>query len=42
MLGQQIMMSENKIIDITGLKTGVYLVKVTTAQGQVTQKIIKK
>jgi hypothetical protein len=42
MLGELMKSSKNKTIDITSLKTGIYLVKVITTQGQVTKKIIKE
>lgn len=42
MLGQRVMTSGEKLIDMTNLKSGVYLVKVITAHGELTEKIIKE
>jgi hypothetical protein len=42
MLGQRVMTSGEKLIDMTNLKSGVYLVKVITAHGELIEKIFKK
>lgn len=42
LLGKQILKSINKNIDVSGLEKGIYLVKINTDNGILTQKIIKR
>lgn len=42
LLGKQILVSEEKSIDVSGLQSGIYLLKITTNNGILTQKIIKQ
>lgn len=42
LLGKKILESKSKTIDVSGLQSGIYLLKINTNQGSSTQKIIKQ
>jgi len=42
LLGKQILNSKDKNIDVSGLQSGIYLLKINTNQGSLTEKIIKQ
>lgn len=42
MLGQEVTNSQSKTIDVSNLKSGIYLVEILTEQGKFTKKIIKQ
>ncbi|HTO35279.1 MAG TPA: T9SS type A sorting domain-containing protein [Flavobacterium sp.] len=42
LLGKKILVSKDKTIDVSKLKNGIYLLKINTENGVLTEKIMKK